>query len=171
VNPLQNAMFDRTNTRYPQVIPGPCSCLARCASRLTSACLTLTCSRHRLSRGSGANTGTSPQESDDQSILLGRSDHHVRKSVPGLCPQGQSNFQGVLPDWHRKDVQCSKEASYKRSAKLDRAFGNSDGESQVPMANVNIAGWLSAALTSLWAAIPRMDWHRLGRAVPPCPRR
>ena len=58
--------------------------------------------------------------------------------------------QGVLPGWHRKDIQCNKEASYKRSAKLDRTFGNSDGESPVPVANVNIAGWLSAALTSLW---------------------
>ena len=58
--------------------------------------------------------------------------------------------QGVLPERHRKDVQCNKEASYKRSAKLDPTFGNSDGESQVQVANVNIAKWLSAALTSLW---------------------
>jgi len=36
------------------------------------------------------------------------------------------------------------------NAKLDRTCGNSDGESQVLMANVNIAEWLSAALTSLW---------------------
>ncbi len=33
---------------------------------------------------------------------------------------------------------------------MDPTFGNSDGESQVPVANVNIARWLSAALTSLW---------------------
>jgi hypothetical protein len=104
--------------------------------------------------GCWANNGTSSQQSDHQSflhaILLGRRAHDVGKSVPGLCLQEQSDFQGVLPEWHRKDVQCNKEASYKRSAKLDRTFGNSEGESQVPVANAYIAGWLSDASTSLW---------------------
>lgn len=49
---------------------------------------------------------------------------------------------------NRKDVQCNKQVSYKRSAKLDRTLGSSDGGNPVPMANVNIAGWLLAALTS-----------------------
>jgi hypothetical protein len=35
-------------------------------------------------------------------------------------------------------------------AEVDPMFGNSDGESPVPMANANIAGWLSGALTNLW---------------------
>jgi hypothetical protein len=83
-------------------------------------------------------------------MLLDRRDHDVRKSVPGLCLQEQVDFQGVLPEKHGKDVQCNKEASFNRLAEVDRTFGNSDGENQVPMANVNIAGWLSAALTSLW---------------------
>jgi len=62
----------------------------------------------------------------------------------------QSDFQCVLPEWHGKDIQCNKEASFKRNAEVDPTLGNLDGESPVPMANVNIAGWLSAALTNLW---------------------
>jgi len=97
--------------------------------------------------------GPSPQQSGSQSfrhaILLVRGDHDVRKSVPGLCPQDNPILKVYCREWHRKDVPCNKEASYKRSAKLVRTFGNSDGESQVPMANVNIGGWLSVALTNL----------------------
>ncbi|PYV53035.1 MAG: hypothetical protein DMG98_22225 [Acidobacteria bacterium] len=70
--------------------------------------------------------------------------------MPGLCLQEQSDFQGVLPEWHGKDIQCNKEASFTRSAEVDPMFGNSDGESPVPMANANIAGWLSGVLTNLW---------------------
>jgi hypothetical protein len=73
-----------------------------------------------------------------------------QQSVPGLCLQEQSDLQGVLPEWHGKDTQCNKEASFTQSAEVDPTFGNSDGESLVPMANVNIAEWLSAALTNLW---------------------
>jgi len=81
--------------------------------------------------------------------LLSPRDHDVRKSVPGLCLQEQSDFQGVLPEWHGKDIQCNKEASFTRSAEVDPMFGNSDGESPVPMANANIAGWLSGVIDQL----------------------
>jgi hypothetical protein len=50
----------------------------------------------------------SPQESDSQlflhSILLGRRDHFVHPSVPGLCLQEQVDFEGVLPERQRKGV-------------------------------------------------------------------
>ena len=52
---------------------------------------------------SHAACGRLPQESDDQSflhaILRDCRDDDVRKSVPGLCPQEQSDLQGVLPEW------------------------------------------------------------------------
>jgi hypothetical protein len=70
--------------------------------------------------------------------------------VPGLCPQGNPIFQGARPERHGKDVRCNKEALSKQNARVDRMFGNSDGESPAPMANVSIAGWSSVASTSLW---------------------
>jgi len=68
----------------------------------------------------------------------------------GCAHKGKPIFQGVRPEGYRKDVRYNKEALSKQSARVGWMFGNSDDQSQAPMANVSIAGWSSAASTSLW---------------------